>query len=661
MKKRIKWRLLFVSMALSLTACNEQVDNPVGPSPSVNPETPEQIAFWQQFDSWQTDSCTLSDDFYMHFLGNWWNNPTDVYPDGLINYAGQLNDQHVKAVWRSNPDLEHLIKSLYDSEPVGEEDLQAIIETRVEELWDGAETYEEALAALGRAWAEGYTLYFEPIVGLPEGKPVWQMSPKLPSYFSIADLTKTQEERWQLLAQRKGKKLSELQPRRIRRTLPDGTQIAPWEIIVEAMDLGVGADEVEWVDDNTFESFRLLLFALSTPEDIHQFITQSVTLLDGALVSEELLAQYAQEINNMIYGSDNDDEAEEKENGGIYLTMDGLKNNVLNYMGNLYTLHAYNQQFITPQMKRQYAGWCEQFRNVMRQRLQANEWLEDETRENALQKLEAIVFNIGEPVEIPACVLPPLTGDNIIEDVQMLRRARMDGYRWAATQTRQNTIWLLSCLRYIDNYTIDNAYYTPSSNAVFINPSNLLYPYVDESYEPALQWAFIGTTIGHELTHAFDSSGSQYDLYGVYRDWWTEADAAKFQSFCQQLIDQYDNLQLMPWVDPTLMGDGEKTLGENMADLGGCCIALQILMQEYEGATPEQQKALARRYFQGWAIQWSQTYDLEFLKMRKENDVHSQARERTNGVVRNIDAWYDAYDINDGKLYLAPSQRARIW
>ena len=117
----------------------------------------------------------------------------------------------------------------------------------------------------------------------------------------------------------------------------------------------------------------------------------------------------------------------------------------------------------------------------------------------------------------------------------------------------------------------------------------------------------------------------------------------------------------MPWADPTLCGDGEKTLGENIADIGGCCLALQILLGEHPNATAAEKKALIQRFFQGWAIQWSITYDLDFLKYMKEVDVHSQARERTNGVVRNIDEWYDAYDVKSGTLYLAPDKRVRIW
>ena len=117
----------------------------------------------------------------------------------------------------------------------------------------------------------------------------------------------------------------------------------------------------------------------------------------------------------------------------------------------------------------------------------------------------------------------------------------------------------------------------------------------------------------------------------------------------------------MPWADPTLYGDGKKTLAENIADLGGCCLGLHILLNKYSDATAAQKKALMQRYFQAWAVQWSMVYDLAQVRMAKIGDTHSQTRERTNGVVRNMNEWYDAYDITAGTLWLKPSERVKIW
>ena len=153
------------------TACTDTVDNPVTPEP-VNPETPAQQAFWAPFDAWQTDSCTVGDDFFMHMLGTWWKNPVDIYPGGLLAYAGDLNAERVNQIRQTNANLQHLIANAKKQLTLTEEELEKMVNAKVDELWAGAKTREEALAALGRAWAEGYTLTFEPIVILADGVPL---------------------------------------------------------------------------------------------------------------------------------------------------------------------------------------------------------------------------------------------------------------------------------------------------------------------------------------------------------------------------------------------------------------------------------------------------------------------------------------------------------
>ena len=186
-------------------------------------------------------------------------------------------------------------------------------------------------------------------------------------------------------------------------------------------------------------------------------------------------------------------------------------------------------------------------------------------------------------------------------------------------------------------------------------------PYVVAADEETLTLAVLGSTIGHELTHGFDNNGRKYDKYGAKNNWWTTTDEAQFTKYTDQLVENYSELLMMPWADKTLYDNGKNTLGENIADIGGCCLSLDILLSKHPEATPEQQKQLTKRYFQGWAIAWSGSYDLEFAKSQYYDDEHSQLRERCNGVVRNMNAWYDAYDIKSGTLYLEPAKRVIIW
>ena len=636
MKKNFKYFVLSLLAALGMPSCTDIVDNPV--SGLTNPESLEQQIFWTQFDAWKTDSCEAGDDFFMHMLGTWWKNPVDIYPDGLLPYAAYLNYQRVDDIFYTNANLQHLLVNALQAPIMNEEETGQMINAKVEELWAGATTREEALAALGRAWAEGYYYQFGPSVVLVEGVPTWQLKIKIPEYINYNSIGKCMEKIWEATAPRHNARMTG-------RRASAADDLA---IIAKAMNV----EHLE-VADNLAEGLaHYLENNLSTVEAIRGYIDSMVSLADGVLVNDECLANYNKVLPILLAGVGFPE---------VTLTRKDIKYHVYVYMGNLYALNDYNTQYISQSARQQYADWCEKFREVMRKRLEDNTWLEDATRQNALKKLDKIVFYIGGISVIPDCVIPTLTGENLVADVRQLRKARMDGYRWAFTQQRSACAILLDDLEYLQDRTIDNAFYSPSLNCAIINPSNLLPPYVQDDYEDAFQWAFIATTIGHELTHGFDTDGAQYDQWGHRKNWWTEADAAKFQTLCNQLAEQYNQLQLMPWEDPTLYGDGVKTLSENIADLGGCCLGLQILLEQYSNASDAMKKALARRYFQAWAIQWSTSYTLDYVQWMKTKDEHSLSRERTNGVVRNVDAWYDAYDITSGTLYLEPSSRVRIW
>ncbi len=184
---------------ISKASCTDRYDNPVTPS-QVRPETPEQQVFWAPFDAWKTDSCTAGDDFYMYMLGTWWKNPVDIYPTGLLPYASQLNNQRVNDIFGSNPNLQHLYKQLKASLTVNmsKEEVDQMVKDKVDELWAGATTREEALAAMGRAWAQGYSTMVEPIVDMVNGVPTWMLIAKLPSYVSANMLYKDKEDWWRL-------------------------------------------------------------------------------------------------------------------------------------------------------------------------------------------------------------------------------------------------------------------------------------------------------------------------------------------------------------------------------------------------------------------------------------------------------------------------------
>ena len=632
--------------AALLTSCTDNIDNPGSPTRPAG-ETAAQTAFWDKFNHWQTDSCTLGDDFYMHMLHNFWWNPEDIYPDGMISYAGDLQSDRVSEMLSSTTDAD--VKILRDVCDAASEDgstpwqkAQEMLKPRVDELWQNATTMEQAMEAWGRATVAGYNSLFSPVVKVVTGQAAWVMDEGRPFYYDDRGLS-------QLGKQELEKRRAYRGGQPIRRAA--GQADANLTAFVKGLGLGLSADELVW-EKEAKTLYESMAKTFTTVEAVKKEIETCVYMYDGLLISDDWLTAY----NNVTYTTTSGKQVK------LRLTRSKLMSNIKFLYGSLYVVRDFNKKFITASMKSQYTGYCEDFRAAFQKRLENNTWLSAETRTNALDKLKNMEFFVAtEPDATPDVATPKLKNEGIISLVRQLRQARLDTYKWMIGRSRREVIMLLSTFDFGVSCLEDNAYYDRATNAVFINPSNLLAPYIQDGDEDALRLAVLGSTIGHELTHGFDNGGRLYDKNGAYKNWWTPADTTTFNTYSQQLVDNYSELLMMPWADKTLYDNGKNTLGENIADIGGCCLSLDILLSKHPEATPEQQKQLTKRYFQGWAIAWSGSYDLEFAKSRYYDDEHSQLRERCNGVVRNINAWYDAYDIKSGTLYLEPDKRIAIW
>ena len=641
------WMLVAIlTSATMFSSCSDNADNPGSPVREPG-ETAQQAQFWSKFEKWQTDSCTLGDDFYMHMLHNFWWNPKDIYPGGMLTYASNLQSDRVSEMLSSTTDAD--VKILRDVCDAASKDgsiawqtAQEMLKSRVDELWQNATTMEQAMEAWGRTTVEGYNSLFSPVVKVVTGKAAWVMEKGRPFYYDVRGLSQLgKQELERRRAYRGG------QP--MRRAA--GQAGANLTAFVKGLGLGLSADELVWEDDakTLYES---LMSTFTSIEAVKREIESCVYMYDGLLISDGWLDAY----NDLTYLTPTGKQVK------LRLTRTTLMSNIKFLYGSLYVVRDFNKKFITANMKSQYAAYCEDFRAAFQKRLENNMWLSAETRANALDKLKNMEFFVAtEPDATPDVATPKLKNEGIISLVRQLRQARLDTYKWMIGRTRREVIMLLSTFDFVVSCLDDNAYYDRGTNAVFINPSNLLAPYIQDGDEDALRMAVLGSTIGHELTHGFDNGGRDYDKYGAYKNWWTPADAQQFNTFSQQLVENYNELLMMPWASTTLYDNGANTLGENIADIGGCCLGLDLLLGKYPNASPEEVKQLTKRYFQGWAIAWSSSYSLERAQMYYYEDIHSQERERTNGVVRNINAWYDAYDIKSGTLYLEPDKRIAIW
>jgi putative endopeptidase len=205
-----------------------------------------------------------------------------------------------------------------------------------------------------------------------------------------------------------------------------------------------------------------------------------------------------------------------------------------------------------------------------------------------------------------------------------------------------------------------NAYYNPTQNEIVFPAAILQPPFFDPNADMAVNYGGIGGVIGHEMTHGFDDQGRHYDGTGLLTDWWAPEDDAKFVAQTKRLGDQYSAFEPIPGGHIK----GEQTMGENIADLGGSLLALDAYHLSLHGQPAPVVDGLTgdQRVFLGWAQVWRGAIRPDALRQQLVTDVHSPMTARVDGVVRNIDAWYDAWGVKPGDaLYVPPDQRVRIW
>ena len=313
----------------------------------------------------------------------------------------------------------------------------------------------------------------------------------------------------------------------------------------------------------------------------------------------------------------------------------------------------YVRRHFTPEAKARITALVENLRAAFRVRIERLDWMSADTRLAALAKLAAIRVKVGYPDSWrDYTTLKVRAGDPVGNRKRALlwdwkrRIARLgqptDRDEWGMTP--QNV----------------NAYSNSFFNEIVFPAAILQPPYFDPAADPAVNYGGIGGVIGHEMGHAFDDQGAKTDAKGAQRDWWGKADSARFRALASRLAEQYSRYEPIPGSHL----NGAMTLSENIGDLGGLNIALEayhIALRGQpapilDGTTGDQ------RFFLSWAQTYRENIRDEALRADLASDPHSPSVFRVNGVVRNIDAWYDAFSVKPGdRLYLAPSDRIHIW
>ena len=314
---------------------------------------------------------------------------------------------------------------------------------------------------------------------------------------------------------------------------------------------------------------------------------------------------------------------------------------------------VYVARYFTPDAKAKMVALVGELKTAMRGRLERAAWMSPATKTEAFAKLDKFGVKIGYPDkwrDYAALVVRP--GD-LYGNVE-----RGVAFEWAYQVARidkpvDRQEWGMT------PQTV-NAYYDSTFNEVVFPAAILQPPFFDPNADPAVNYGGIGGVIGHEITHGFDDQGRKSDGDGKLREWWTAEDAQKFEAAAQRLGTQYGLFEPLPGAKL----NGEATMGENVADLGGLLLALDAYHHSLNGAPAPMIDGLTgdQRVFLSWAQVWRQKIRDDALRQQVASDPHSPAEFRVNGVVRNIDAWYEAFGVGPGeKLYVAPGDRVRIW
>ena len=314
---------------------------------------------------------------------------------------------------------------------------------------------------------------------------------------------------------------------------------------------------------------------------------------------------------------------------------------------------VYVAKYYPPEAQAKMEALTQDLRAAFRGRLEHNDWMAPQTRQKAVEKLDAFDFQIGRPKKWRDYAGLSITTSDLYGDVE-----RGNAFDWAFQRGHlghpvDRDEWDMT------PQTV-NAYNNPVFNEVVFPAAILQPPFFNKDADPAINYGAIGGVIGHEMTHGFDDEGRKFDARGRLHDWWTAEDARRFDALGQRLGAEYAAMDILPGahINPAL------TMGENIADLGGLNLALDAYHASLHGQPAPVVDGMTgdQRVFLGWAQVWRDKTRPDAARQRLVVDPHSPAIARVNGPVQNIDGWYTAFSVQPGEgLYRAPADRVKIW
>ncbi|WP_460969915.1 M13 family metallopeptidase [Spirosoma migulaei] len=313
----------------------------------------------------------------------------------------------------------------------------------------------------------------------------------------------------------------------------------------------------------------------------------------------------------------------------------------------------YVQQYFKPEAKQRILVLIDNLEASFKEHINSLDWMSIDTKKRALTKLTSFKRKIGYPDKWKNYDGVTIRRDDFYGNMKAADKWWYKDNFNRFGKAVDKTEWGMT------PPTV-NAYYNPVKNEIAFPAAILQFPFFDAEADDAINYGGICTVIGHEMTHGFDDQGRQYDADGTLRDWWTTDDATNFKQRADKVKEQFFGFKVLD----SLKVNGQLTLGENLADLGGLAIAYDAFKKtkqgqgktEIDGFTPDQ------RFFLSWAQVWRRNILPETQAQQILVDPHAPTQYRCNGPLSNIDAWYKAFNVQPGdKMYKAPDQRIKVW
>uniref|UniRef100_A0A6C0IF84 Peptidase M13 C-terminal domain-containing protein n=1 Tax=viral metagenome TaxID=1070528 RepID=A0A6C0IF84_9ZZZZ len=311
----------------------------------------------------------------------------------------------------------------------------------------------------------------------------------------------------------------------------------------------------------------------------------------------------------------------------------------------------YKEKFLKLSLKTKATKFIESIRKSSIEQIETNIWLQKKTKKEAVEKIKNMVLSIGWPEKYPKYNLSVINKNNLLENIYTLSSASVkEDIELLNKESKPGVTWK-------EPSFIVNAYYYNEINEFIIPAGTLFYPFFGDNCSLGWNYGGLGAVIGHEMIHAFDNDGKEYDEYGIRRKWWLSKDDYYYKIYSKKLIHLFNSSKIY---DNHI--NGEKTLNENIADLGGLSVALEALKKEIKLYDKKKEKYELQQFFLSYAVSWRTKDEKKRVLENLITDVHSPPELRVNNIVNQFDEWYEVFDIKVGnKMFIEPHKRIRVF